>query len=88
MDFDAGNGDIADICQCLLELLSPTPTTRDVLIRTCDVPASLVNVALLEMELSGEINVEPDRRVSVGGEGGSGARQTGVSVFATGNWWK
>lgn len=56
-DIDKARGDIA-------ALLSPTPTPRDDIIRLSDMPTSLAVAALLEMELSGDIHVEPDGRVS------------------------
>ncbi len=45
-------------------LLSPTPTPRDDIIRLSVLPVSLAIAAFLEMELVGDIYVEPDGRVS------------------------
>ncbi len=45
-------------------LLSPTPTPRDDIIRASGLPVPLVTAALLEMELGGDVHVEPDGRVS------------------------
>lgn len=46
------------------ELLSPTPTPRDDIIRASGLPVPIITAALLEMELAGETHVEPDGRVS------------------------
>ncbi len=48
----------------LLSLLSPTPTPKDELIRLSGLSASDANAALLELELSGDVIVEPDGRLS------------------------
>lgn len=46
-------------------LLSATPTPRDDIIRTSDMPTPIINAALLEMELNAEISVEADGRISL-----------------------
>ena len=48
----------------ILTLLSPTPTPRDEIIRLSNLPPHLVLAILLELELSGDIVVEPDGRIS------------------------
>lgn len=49
----------------ILELLSPSPAPIDELIRECRVPAALVAVVLLELELAGRIERHPGGRVSL-----------------------
>ena len=44
-------------------LLSPTPTPRDQIIRLAGLPTPFTIAVLLEMELSGEVHVEPDGRI-------------------------
>ena len=63
--FDAqrAEADIASAKSRVQDLLSPTPTPRDDIIRASGLPLPLVTAALLEMELSGEVHVEPDGRV-------------------------
>ncbi len=64
--FDANRAE-ADIVRAkkrVGELLSPTPTPRDDIIRAVGLPLPLVTAALLEMELTGEVYVEPDGKIS------------------------
>ena len=64
--FDANRAE-ADITKAKMrvaELLSPTPTPRDDIIRASGLPVPIITAALLEMELAGEAHVEPDGRVS------------------------
>ena len=65
--FDArrAEADIAKAKSKVQHLLSPTPTPRDDIIRASSLPLPLVTAALLEMELAGEVHVEPDGRVSL-----------------------
>ena len=66
-DFDpdmAGEA-IADARDTLLSLASPSPTPRDLLIRESGLPTGVANAALLELELLGELTVEPDGRVAL-----------------------
>lgn len=49
----------------LLELLGPTPTGVDELVRECQMSAASVNTALLELELAGRIERHPGNRVSL-----------------------
>ena len=65
--FDAqrAEADITKAKSRVRDLLSPTPTPRDDIIRASGLPLPLVTAALLEMELAGEAHVEPDGRVSL-----------------------
>jgi len=47
----------------ILDLLSPTPAPRDEIIRLSGLDIALATATLLEMELGGEILVEPDGRI-------------------------
>ncbi len=49
----------------IIELLSPSPSPVDELIRECQVSAALVAVVLLELELAGRIERHPGGRVSL-----------------------
>ena len=60
-DFD---GDLDKAKRKIKKLLSPTPTPRNDIIRLSGLPVSIGSAALLEMELLGEIFVEPDGKVS------------------------
>lgn len=62
---DVSQQDIASARTEILTVLSPTPTARDTLIRTTQLPVPLAIAALLELELSGDIHVEPDGRISL-----------------------
>lgn len=64
--FDASRAesDIAQAKTRIIELLSPTPTPRDDVIRASGLPVPIVTAALLEMELAGDAHVEPDGRIS------------------------
>ena len=66
--FDASKalGRIETAKATLLELASSTPTPRDDLIRESGVPVAIANAALLELELSGDVSVEPDGRIARG----------------------
>ncbi len=57
--------DIAKACSEILNLISTTPTSRDTLIRASSLPTPLAIAALLELELSGDIHVEADGRVTL-----------------------
>ncbi len=65
--FDAtgAKADIDKAIGVVRDLLSPTPTPRDDIIRASGLPVSIVTAALLEIELNGHANVEPDGRISV-----------------------
>ncbi len=62
---DMTTADITSARNAVESLLSPTPTPRDNIIRLSQLPTSLAIAALLEMELSGDIHVEPDGRVGL-----------------------
>lgn len=64
-DYDAMQKDIDRAGPVLLSLLSPSPTPRDDIIRASGFSASIVNAALLDMELNAEITVEADGRVAL-----------------------
>ena len=64
-DAERAEADIARAKSQVQDLLSPTPTPRDDIIRTSGLPLPVVTAALLEMELAGEVHVEPDGRVSL-----------------------
>lgn len=49
----------------ILNILSPTPSPRDDIIRASELPTPIVNAALLELELNAEIAIEADGRISV-----------------------
>ncbi len=63
--FDAAqaSSDIAKAKIRISGLLSPTPTPRDDIIRSSALPLPIATAALLEMELCGDIHVEPDGRI-------------------------
>lgn len=60
-DYD---GDLDKAKNAVKALLSPSPTSRNDIIRLSGLPISLAAAALLEMELLGEIFVEADGKVS------------------------
>jgi len=64
--FDANRveEDIAKAKRQVVDLLSPTPTPRDDIIRASGLPVPLVTAALMEMELAGDAIVEPDGKIS------------------------
>jgi len=49
----------------VLELLGPTPVAVDELLRGCHFAASLVQAALLELELAGRLDRQPGNRVAL-----------------------
>ncbi len=57
--------EVADAKRRVMALLSPTATPRDDVIRASKLPIPIVTAALLEMELAGEVHVEPDGRISL-----------------------
>ena len=63
--FDAAkvSSEISKAKTCISSLLSPTPTPRDDIIRSSGLPLPIATAALLEMELCGEVLVEPDGRI-------------------------
>jgi len=65
-DWEAAKTEIDKARTALSGLLSPTPTSRDEIIRQSGYSTAIVTAALLEMELNGEAIVEPDGRVALG----------------------
>ncbi len=65
-DVQAAAADIRKAGPVIRALLSPTPTPRDDIVRASGLPTPIVNAVLLEMDLNGEIVVEPDGRVALG----------------------
>ena len=51
--------------RALLELLGPSPTPVDDLMRRCHLSPSAVIVVLLELELAGRVETLPGNRVSL-----------------------
>jgi DNA processing protein len=49
----------------VLEKLGPTPTQVDEIVRQCQLPAALVHMALLELELAGRLTRHPGNMVSL-----------------------
>ena len=64
-DAERAEADIAKAKSRIRDLLSPTPTPRDAVVRASGLPLPLVTAALLEMELAGDAHVEPDGRVGL-----------------------
>lgn len=65
-EYAAENGPATeDIAAKLYELLSPSPVSIEQLIEQLEAPASLVRVALLELELSGAIDRHPGDMISL-----------------------
>jgi len=64
-DWQAAQNDIDKARGVIAGLLSPTPTSRDEIIRLSGFPVPIAGAALLEMELCGEVHVEPDGRVAL-----------------------
>jgi len=62
-DAEQSGEKISEAISRIMILLSPTPTPRDDLIRLSGLPLPIVSAALLELELNGEIHVEPDGRI-------------------------
>lgn len=63
-DWKSAQSDIDKARWVITELLSPTPTSRDEIIRLSGFPVPIAGAALLEMELCGEVHVEPDGRMA------------------------
>jgi DNA processing protein len=49
----------------LPNLMSPAPTSVDDLVRRCQLPAAVVNAALLDLELAGRVEMLPGNRVAL-----------------------
>jgi DNA processing protein len=54
-----GTSELARAMARVLEHLSPAPVPVDALIRECGLPAALVNVVLLDLELAGRLDASP-----------------------------
>jgi DNA processing protein len=54
----------------LIDLLGPSPTVVDDLIRRCQLPAAAVMSVLLELELAGRVETLPGNRVALIGDTG------------------
>ena len=65
-DWAAAQGDIERAKTTISNLLSPTPTPRDEIIRQSQYSVAIASAALLEMELNGDAIVEADGRVALG----------------------
>ena len=64
-DWEGAQLDIDKVRKAILPLLSPTPTSRDEIIRLSGYTTAVATAALLEMELNGDVLVEPDGRVAL-----------------------
>lgn len=64
-DWEHASGQIQEAKAILLPLLSPTPTTRDHIIRHSGLPTPIANAALMELELNADISVERDGRIAM-----------------------
>lgn len=64
-DWEGAKQDIDVARTAILALLSPTPTPRDEVIRLSGHTTAIATAALLEMELNGDVIVEPDGRVAL-----------------------
>ena len=63
-DWEAAQDDIERAHGTIKRLLSPTPVSRDEVIRISGLTTAIATAALLEMELGGDIIVEPDGRLA------------------------
>jgi DNA processing protein len=54
----------ADLHDAVIELLEPSPTPVDFLIRRCQLPAAVVMAALVDLELAGRVEMLPGNRVA------------------------
>ena len=61
-------GDVAEVRARVVELLSPSPTAVDDLVRRCQFSASAVMVALLELELAQRVEMLPGNRACLIGQ--------------------
>ncbi len=64
IDWDEVEADIENARETILALCSPTPTQRDEIIRHSGYPYPIASGALLELEIAGDIIVEPDGRIA------------------------
>ncbi len=54
----------AEVHDAVIELLEPSPTPVDFLIRHCQLPAAVVMAALVDLELAGRVEMLPGNRVA------------------------
>lgn len=64
-DWEAAQSSIETAKPLLMSLLSPTPTSRDEIIRLSEINFSVASAALLELELGDELLVEPNGYISL-----------------------
>jgi len=64
-NWENAQDDIDKAKTTIANLLSPTPTPRDEIIRHSGVSTAIATAAMLEMELSGDALVEPDGRIAL-----------------------
>lgn len=64
-DWDSAQSEIDRARTDILSLCSPTPAPRDEVIRASGYPIAIATAALVELELGGDILVEPDGRVGL-----------------------
>jgi len=64
-DWQSVEKDIQRAREAIMELLSPTPTPRDEIIRQSGYGVAISTAAMLEMELNDDIIIEPDGRVAL-----------------------
>lgn len=67
-NWENAQGDIDKAKETITNLLSPTPSPRDEIIRQSGYSTSIATAAMLEMELSGDALVEPDGRIAINPE--------------------
>ena len=64
-DWKAASQSIEKAKGTLLDLLSPSLTPRDEIIRASGLPIQIANAALLELELNGDITSDIDGRIGL-----------------------
>lgn len=64
-EWNVPDDDISRAREEIMSLVSPTPAARDTIIRASGLTPPLAIAALLELELSGNIHVEPDGKVAL-----------------------
>jgi len=64
-DWDGAQSEIDQARIEILSLCSPTPTPRDEIIRASGYPVAIATAALVELELGGDVLVEPDGRIGL-----------------------
>jgi DNA processing protein len=74
--WDPSPGELAAVRRHLEVLLSPSPTSVDVLVDRCQVSAAVVGAILLELELAGRVQFAPGQRVMLIGPADSAVAET------------